>query len=272
MTLGRIDTSILTDAANAIRYQAGVATTYRPSQMTAAVLALDDTNAGSYQAQQYKALESCVLSSAILEDIADAIRYQKESSDQYAPEEMAQAILDLNFPPVPRALLLTDGTMELCYRKNASSSLGTVSQAFTINPAGYSSAATRPYDSTKTLVKRVVIDSSFASVGLTNGSYLFNGFVNMTEVTGFENLSGMTSAGQMFASCTSLESIYATSFDNTGLSSRISADSSSASSWLSGAPPSRSIVCTSGPSSCRFTISMDTCWNPLTISSRLSLL
>ena len=35
---------------------------------------------------------------------------------------------------------------------------------------------------------------------------------------GFENLSGMTSANQMFSSCTSLETIYATSFSNSGLS------------------------------------------------------
>ncbi len=33
-----------------------------------------------------------------------------------------------------------------------------------------------------------------------------------------ENLSGVTSANQMFTSCGSLETIYATSFSNTGLS------------------------------------------------------
>ena len=40
----------------------------------------------------------------------------------------------------------------------------------------------------------------------------------MTEVSGFENLSGITSAAQMFTSCPSLETIYATSFSNSGLS------------------------------------------------------
>lgn len=38
------------------------------------------------------------------------------------------------------------------------------------------------------------------------------------EVSGFENLSGITSAAQMFASCPALETIYATSFSSTGLS------------------------------------------------------
>ena len=37
MAVGIVPTSILTDIANAIRYQAGVATTYKPRQMAAAV-------------------------------------------------------------------------------------------------------------------------------------------------------------------------------------------------------------------------------------------
>lgn len=40
MSVGTIETSILTDIANAIRYQAGVATTYKPRQMAAVVAAL----------------------------------------------------------------------------------------------------------------------------------------------------------------------------------------------------------------------------------------
>ena len=40
----------------------------------------------------------------------------------------------------------------------------------------------------------------------------------MTEVSGFENMSGITSAAQMFSSCPALETIYATSFSNSGLS------------------------------------------------------
>ncbi len=53
---------------------------------------------------------------------------------------------------------------------------------------------------------------------MTNASYLLNAFQNMTEVSGFENLSGITSAAQMFTSCPMLETIYATSFSDTGLS------------------------------------------------------
>ena len=66
-------------------------------------------------------------------------------------------------------------------------------------------------DSIRPLVKRVYIDSTIAGLGIKNCSYWFNAFSNCTEVRGFENLSGMTSANQMFSSCTSLETIYADS-------------------------------------------------------------
>jgi len=97
MTVGTIATSILTDIANAIRYQAGVATLYKPGQMAAAITALDGTNAGNYQAQQYKQLQSGVLSDSVFEGIADAIRGQNGLSTQYAPGDMAAAILALNW-------------------------------------------------------------------------------------------------------------------------------------------------------------------------------
>lgn len=67
-------------------------------------------------------------------------------------------------------------------------------------------------------MKKVYIDSTIGSLGLTNCNYWFNAFSNCTEARGFENLSGITSANQMFTSCTSLETVYATSSSNLGLS------------------------------------------------------
>lgn len=90
--------------------------------------------------------------------------------------------------------------------------------AWEIDPAGYSSTSARPYDSIKLQVRRVVIHSSWTQVGMTKADYLFNAFQSMTEVSGFENLSDITSAAQMFTSCPALETIYATSFSNSGLS------------------------------------------------------
>ncbi len=49
MAVGTVSTRILTDIANAIRHQAGVATLYKPREMAAAVSTLDGTDAGDYQ-------------------------------------------------------------------------------------------------------------------------------------------------------------------------------------------------------------------------------
>ncbi len=220
MTVGTIQTSILTDIANAIRLQAGVATTYKPREMAAVIAALDGTNAGSYQAQQYKQLQSGVLSDSVFQDIADAIRIQNGLSTQYQPSDMAQAILDLTWDVglKPSALLLSDGTMELNYLDRRRSTLGGMILRGFEPYGGYSSATERPWESVKQEVKRVVIDSSFANASITNADYFFHAFENMMELVGFENMDGITSANQMFTSCIMLETIYATSFDNSGLS------------------------------------------------------
>lgn len=221
MAIGTISTRILTDIANAIRYQVGVSTTYKPREMASAVAALDGTDAGNYQAQPYMQLESGVLPESVFSDIADAIRGQNGLSTLYAPGDMAAAILALEWDVgyKIRALLLDDGTLEInYYERRTSITGGRIMQVFEIDPAGYSSASARPYDSIKLLVKKVYIDPTIGTLGLTNCSYWFNAFSNCTEVRGVENLSGMTSAAQMFGSCSSLETIYATSFSNSGLS------------------------------------------------------
>mgnify|MGYP000892320744 FL=1 len=83
MAVGTIETSILTDIANAIRYQAGVATTYKPREMAAAVAALDGTQGSSYVPQPYMTLESGVLSESVFSDIAAAIRGQNGLTTLY---------------------------------------------------------------------------------------------------------------------------------------------------------------------------------------------
>lgn len=221
MAVGTVSTSILTDIANAIRYKAGVATLYKPREMAAAVSALDGTDAGDYQEQPYMALESGVLPESVFSDIADAIRGQNGLSTLYQPGDMAAAILALEWDVglKPRAVLTSLGTLEFNYVDGRHCYSGGVPvNAWEIDPAGYSSAAARPYDSIKLQVKKVVIRSSWPQVGMRKADYLFNAFQSMTEVSGFENMSGITSAAQMFSSCSSLETIYATSFSNTELS------------------------------------------------------
>ena len=221
MAVGTVSTRTLTDIANAIRYKAGVATLYKPREMAAAVSALDGTDAGDYQAQPYMELESGVLPESVFSDIADAIRGQNGLSTLYQPGDMAAAILALEWDVglKPRAVLTSLGTLEFNYVDGRHCYSGGVPvNAWEVDPAGYSSASARPYDSIKLQVKKVVIHPSWTQVGMTNANYLFNSFQSMTEVSGFENLSGIRSANQMFTSCPMLETIYATNFNNSGLS------------------------------------------------------
>lgn len=221
MAVGKIDTSILTDIANAIRWQASVATLYKPRQMAAAVAALDGSNAGDYQAQDYMELESGVLSDSVFSDIAAAIRGQNGESTLYKPEDMAPAILALvwDVGVKCRAMLLTDGTLEFNYRDGRSSDYGTIAQCWEVDVAGYSSDSARPWHEVRGQVTRVAFDSDFSDAGITNFAYWCTGMNQMTEVLGFEECSGASDVRQMFTSCGALETIWATSFDNSAISS-----------------------------------------------------
>lgn len=221
MALGRVRTAVLTDIANAVRRQAGVATTWRPSQLAAAVAALDGTDAGGCVERPYMELAEGVVSSAVFDDVADAIRGQNGSSDQYAPEEMAAAILALTWDTglKARALLLDDGTLELNWRDGRSSDLGTISQCWEVDTGGYSSELARPWHAVRQQVRRVVFDADFAGAGMTDFAYFFHSMQQMVEVVGFEQLSGATCLEYAFVACTRLETIWATSFDGSALAS-----------------------------------------------------
>ena len=217
MAVGKCSTSILTDIANAIRVQNGTSNVYKPSQMAAAVLALDGNQEGEAGVEPYKALAEGVISSKVFDSIAAAIRSQNGLSTKYTPAEMAPAILALEWDVglKPRAVLLADDTLEFNYleKRRSATSAAKVVTAWEVAPAGYASAGARPWDEVKAKVTSAVIDASFAEVGATSGAYWFLGFSSLVEVRGFQYLSGISDATQMFGSCSQLRSIYATSFD-----------------------------------------------------------
>ena len=221
MAVGTIQRSVLTDIANAIRVQNGGTGTYLPSEMAAAVLALDGTRAGT-PFQAVAGTGTGVISDAVFDGIADAIRAQNGLSETYTPTEMAPAILALSWDVgvKMRAILLADGTLEFNYRDGRSSDVpgAVILDAWEVDPAGYSSAGARPWDDVKLSVTRVVFDGDFSEGGLANASYLFHGFENLVEVEGFEELSGATSMNQMFVSCPSLETIWADGFTSSAAS------------------------------------------------------
>lgn len=221
MAVGTIQRSVLTDIANAIRVQNGGTDTYLPSEMAAAVLALDGTKAGT-PLQALAGTGTGVISDSVFDGIADAIRAQNGLTETYTPGEMAPAILALSWDVgvKMRAILLADGTLEFNYRDGRSSDVpgAVILDAWEVDPAGYSSAGARPWDDVKLSVTRAVFDGDFSEGGLANASYLFHGFENLVEVEGFEELSGATSMNQMFVSCPSLETIWADGFTSSAAS------------------------------------------------------
>ena len=206
MAVGTIQRSVLTDIANAIRVQNGGTGTYLPSEMAAAVLALDGTRAGT-PFQAVAGTGTGVISDAVFDGIAGAIRAQNGLSETYRPSEMAPAILALvwDVGVKMRAILLADGTLEFNYRDGRSSDVP-------------GAVGARPWDDVKLSVTRAVFDGDFSGGGLTNASYFFHGFENLVEVEGFEELSGATSMNQMFVSCASLETIWADGFTSSATS------------------------------------------------------
>ena len=215
MALGTIQKSVLTDIANAIRVQNGGSGTYLPSEMAVAVLALDGTKAGTpYQAPATSG--AGVIADSVFDGIADAIRAQNGLSETYTPGEMAPAILALSWDVGVkiRALLLADGTLELNYRDGRSSDVpgAVILKAWEVDPAGYSSAGSRPWGDDKLSVTRAVIDEDMEESGLESAAYFFHGCENLVEVVGFGHLVTVTNMNQMFVSCSCLETIRADNF------------------------------------------------------------
>lgn len=226
MTVGLISEGVFGDIANAIREQNGTATTYKPSEMAAAVTALDGTNEGNATTAELGD-DIGVISETVFSAIADAIRGQNGLTVTYKPGEMAQAIRDLTWGSETkvRALLLDDGTFELNYldSERANSGSSTFMQSWDVDTDGYSASSARPWDGYADQATSVYIDSSMADAGLTDISYFFQGFSNVTDVHGLSNLNGITKANYAFAQCPSLQSIWAAGFDNSTLTSATSA-------------------------------------------------
>lgn len=215
MAMGTIPRQVLTDIANAIRMQGGGANAMPPADMTPRILALDGTKE-SVTLQMPESEGVGVISDSYFHDIADAIRAQNGLTETYRPGEMAAAILALTWDVgvKMRALLLDDGTLEFNYRDGRSSDVpgAVILDAWEVDAAGYASASARPWHGVRLDVTRAVFDADFSQGGLANASYFFNGFLNLVEVSGLEELSGIASFDQAFSGCDALETIYADGF------------------------------------------------------------
>lgn len=212
MALGLIDQAVLADVANAIREQNGSSATYKPGEMAAAVLALDGTRAGAGTTATFPSKVG-VVSDKVFSDIAAAIRQQNGLDVKYKPGEMAQAIRDLVWDVglKPRALLLSDGTLEFNYLdgRQVRSGSGAVVKAWEVDSAGYSESGSVPWYEDRGRVTRAYFDSSFSEVGMASAARLFEGCYALESVEGFEALSSATDFTFIFNSCSRLKSVYA---------------------------------------------------------------
>lgn len=220
MALGLIDQAVLADIANAIREQNGTETTYKPSEMAAAVLALDGTKAGTGTTATFPS-KTGVVSDSVFSAVADAIRSQNGTDTKYRPSEMGDAIRALTWDAgvKMRALLHSDGVMEINHVEGRQSlhSSATVTNVWEVSTDGYSSYTDLPWYSERESVKKLYIDSSVASVEWPDVSYLCGYLPNVTDVYGLENLTGVTNVGFLFATDGSLETIWDSGFDKSGI-------------------------------------------------------
>lgn len=216
MTVGTLSTKTLTDIANAVRRQNGSGDLYAPAQLPTAVAALDGSKQGDGRIEPYKEQERGVLSGKVLGGIADAIRRQNGTETRYRPDEMAAAILTLEWGGglKPRALLLEDGTFELNYLGVKRSTVGgTIVKCWDVDPEGYATPTSIPWHAEGDAIRCAVFDESWRDCGVSNYVRWFDGCTSLRYVKGFENLRGPLKLGYMFSTCTSLETVYASEFD-----------------------------------------------------------
>lgn len=196
--VGTIAESILGDIANAIREQNGGSETYKPGDMAAAVAALDGTKSGDAVAHALKDGVG-VISSSVFSDIAAAIRAHNGLSTKYKPREMAQAIRAFTWDTglKPRAILYNRGrSIELNYLDGPqlASGNGEVLGSWEISTKGYASDSDVPWHDVREQILFVRVDSSFKGVACADISHWFQGISALTNVTGFNHISGVKKA------------------------------------------------------------------------------
>lgn len=215
MALGRVDRRVLLDIANAIREQNGTENRYKVVDFAKEVRALNGIKSGSGWKAPFRGAYYGYLQRSVLEDLANAIREQNGETVRYKPDTMAAAIRALVWanPESPRAVLFEDGCLWLGRFNAAPKDHGEVKGSWPVQTEGYDNYRDRPWYSVRKSMTFVVIDATFKTTGVTSIRNLFEALIAIDRVYGFENLSEITDFTSAFSGCSSLESIFAKSFD-----------------------------------------------------------
>lgn len=218
MAVGVVSRYTLCDIADAIRAKNGEQGTYRPSEMAAAIRALDGSATEPGAVMPRTGTPYGLLDDSVLSGIADAIRAQNGTSDKYRPSEMAAAILALEWAPKARALLLESGTLELTYLATAASpSGGTVSKVIDPPTEALSALGDAPWYADRESITRAVFDSSWAGTETPTLAYWFDNLNQLTAIEGVGNVRGCASIRTAFAQDVKLTSVDLAGLDMTGL-------------------------------------------------------
>lgn len=225
MAQGVVAGRVLSDIANAIRKKRGYGPMFPPSSMAMLIKSLPESPRGTGDVFDYNGPVAGLVSEETLTSIADAIRTASGSTDRYRPGEMAAAILAIDKGQKLRALLLSDGTLEINYlgQRKACSGSGKVVEAWSLPTTTFESAEERPWHSVAARIRRVWIDSSLEKIYIPSISYWFCDCPLLEEVVGFDNLGATDKARMAFSNCPSLHTIWAKSFDGSNMSDVTSA-------------------------------------------------
>lgn len=154
---------------------------------------------------------SGVVSDSVFSAIAGAIRGKNGLAKKYRPGEMAQAIRDLTWDTglKPRAILYNGGkNLELNYLDEPQTYFNdAVERSWELSPAGYARDTDVPWHDFREQITFVRVDPSLAAVSFPDISHWFQGMTALTNLTGFDHISGATKASQTFSGDAELRSI-----------------------------------------------------------------
>lgn len=166
MAVGTVSKALLTEIANAIREQNGQQVRYMRLEMSSRVLEMDGTRRGGGARRRVRGGHRDPLRGRVR---ASGRRdpHAERSTATYTPAEMPAAIRALTWGHggQERALLLSDGTLELNYRDGRSSDVegAVIMEGWEIPAEGFSYSSDIPWRSRRSEVLRALIDSDFAA-------------------------------------------------------------------------------------------------------------
>ena len=111
MAQGTISKKYLIDIANAIRIMLDTQSTYTPSQMASAIATITGNTSGGSLVKSSNT-DIGLITDTLMDGICDALRTALDSSDEYTPSQIADAIMTISTSPAVEIVPWSTGTDE----------------------------------------------------------------------------------------------------------------------------------------------------------------